>query len=74
MLGGSGDFQMQKVGQIGFPGWGAQVRVSAMKTVRGVCELTPEFGIDSQVFFKDLSDLESLIAHYQEPLRRLADR
>jgi death-on-curing protein len=71
---GNSDFSMQKVGQIGFPGWGAQVRVSAMKTVRSVCELTPEFGIDSQVFFKDLSDLESLIAYYQEPLRRLADR
>jgi hypothetical protein len=63
-----------RLSQIGFPGWGKQVNQGAIKTVRLTCELTAKDGIDSQVFFREVDDLEKLIAHYQEPLRRLADR
>lgn len=64
----------KKVGQIGFPGWGRQVGQGAIKTVRKVCELIPDRGIDSQVFYRGLDDMQSLVAHYQEPLRHLAHR
>jgi death-on-curing protein len=42
--------ELVKVAQIGFPGWGKQVGQGALHTVRKACDLTPEFGIDSQVF------------------------
>lgn len=66
--------ERKRVAQIGFPGWGSPVRQGAIGTVRKACDLTPDHGIDSQVFFKSVDDLESLIAHYQEPLKRLAFR
>jgi death-on-curing family protein len=66
--------ELAKVAQIGFPGWGKQVGQGALHTVRKTCDLTPEFGIDSQVFFNELDTLQALIAHYEEPLRRLANR
>lgn len=66
--------EKRKVAEIGFPSWGKPVGREAIKTVREKCGLTTDNGIDSQVFFKGLDDVESLIAHYQEPLRRLAFR
>lgn len=66
--------EMRRVAQIGFPSWGKQVGLGAINTVRKACELTPDHGVDSQVFFNGVDDLESLIAHYEEPLRRLAYR
>jgi prophage maintenance system killer protein len=66
--------EVRRVGQIGFPGWGGQVGQGAIGTVRKVCELTPAKGVDSQVFFRGVDDLQTLIVHYEEPLRHLADR
>lgn len=66
--------ETRRVAQIGFPSWGKQVGLGAISTVREACGLTPEFGVDSQVFYKGVDDLESLIAHYEEPLRSLAYR
>lgn len=64
----------QKLGQIGFPNWGAIVGKGAIRTVRGVTDLTPEKGIDSQSFFKDADPIPALIQTYHGPLQRLADR
>jgi death-on-curing family protein len=66
--------ERRRVAQIGFPGWGKQVHQGAMRTVRAACLLTPAHGIDSQVFYREVDDLETLIAYYQEPLSRLAER
>jgi death-on-curing protein len=64
----------KKVAQIGFPGWTKQVRMTAIDTVRKETGLTVENGVDSQVFFNGVEPLQKLIAHYEEPLRRLAAR
>ena len=63
-----------RLAQIGFPGWKRQVNNSALRTVRAATDLTPENGVDSQVFFQGTDPLHSLIDRYSEPLRRLADR
>lgn len=69
-----GKKNIQKIVQIGFPRWGAQVNLAALKTVRKECKLLPEDGIDSKTFFKDEDILHCLVAEYRKPLARLADR
>jgi len=63
-----------KVENIGFPSWKKEVGASTISKVRRATGLTPENGIDSKVFFKDLEPMQSLIDLYYEPLRRLADK
>jgi death-on-curing protein len=63
-----------KVLDIGFPSWKKEVGASTISRVRKACGLTPENGIDSQVFFKDFEPMQSLIDIYYDPLRRLADK
>lgn len=58
--------------QVGFPGMKAQVGTAALRTIRRQTALTPEYGIDAQVFFKDADPLPGLVAQYDAPLRRLA--
>lgn len=64
----------QRIGTIGFPDWRKQVTKNDLKNVRELTDLTAQKGCDSQVFYRDADPLNSLIAEYQEPLRRLADR
>lgn len=59
---------------IGFPSWKKEVGASTMARVRKACNLTPEHGVDSAVFFRDFEPMQSLIDLYYEPLRRLADK
>lgn len=66
--------EIRKLGTIGFPGFTRQVQKGDLKKVRELTGLTNDNGYDSQVFFKDAESLDFLIAEYQEPLRRLADR
>jgi len=66
--------QIVKVGQIGFPRWTAQIRASAVKSVREMTGLTYDRGVDSRAFYEGLDPLQSLITTYHEPLRRLAGR
>lgn len=62
------------IAQIGFPGWTKQVGKGAIKTVRQSTGLVPEKGYDSQTFYHGVGDTKILIAHYQEPLQRLANK
>lgn len=64
----------ERVAQIGFPGWSREVSRSAISTVRKSTGLTPENGVDAQVFFKGADPLSTLIGVYEEPLKRLAYR
>lgn len=64
----------QKIMSLGFPGWTRQVAKGDIKAVRQATNLTHERGIDSQAFFNGVEDLHTLIAHYQDPLRRLSQR
>jgi death-on-curing family protein len=64
----------ERVAQIGFPGWSKEVSRNAISTVRKSTGLTPENGVDAQVFFKGADPLSALIGQYEEPLKRLAYR
>lgn len=58
--------------QIGFPSWKSQVGKGAIATIRREAKLTPEYGIDSATFYRGADPLNSLIAQYEGPLKRLA--
>ena len=60
--------------QIGFPGWKSQVGKGAIATVRRAAKLTPDYGIDSAMFYRGADPLNALIAQYEGPLKRLAFR
>jgi len=60
--------------RIGFPSWTTQVFANTIKTVRNATGLVPANQVDSQMFYNGTDDVRQLIAHYQEPLRHLADR
>jgi death-on-curing protein len=64
----------QKIGTISYPGANKQVGKSVLRQVRLLTGLTEEKGYDSQVFYKDSDPLNILIAKYEQPLRRLANR
>jgi len=63
-----------RVTQVGFPGWSSQVNQGAIATVRKQTKLTYEDGVDSTTFFRDEEPIDCLIAEYNEPLKRLAER
>jgi death-on-curing protein len=65
---------VQRVCQIGFPGWKRMVGQGAINTVRHATDLTPERGCDSLVFFRGFDPMSELVKEYENPLRRLADR
>lgn len=64
----------KRLGRIGFPGDTKQVAKGDLRRIRRLCSLTSQNGIDSQSFYRDVDDMTSLLAEYQENLRRLADR
>jgi death-on-curing protein len=63
-----------RIGQVGFPRWTTQVSKNDVRHVREVTRLTAKDGVDSAAFFKGLDPMKSLIASYNEPLLRLAQR
>lgn len=65
--------EKERILQIGFPGWKRQVNPKAIKSVLQVAGLTPENGVDSDVFFKDAEPAYKLISDFKEPLARLKD-
>jgi len=64
----------RRLGRIGYPGDTKQVAKGDIRKIRKLCGLTSKEGIDSQSFYYDVDDMTSLIASYQENLRRLANR
>jgi death-on-curing protein len=69
-----GPERRQRVGRIGYPGDTRQVSLGDIRRVRRMCGLTSTQGIDSQAFYHGVDDMTSLLAEYQDNLRRLADR
>ena len=59
---------------LGFPGWTKTVGKGRIRHIRDVLQLTPEHGVDSQSFFKDVNDMQVLLGMYEGALTRLADR
>ncbi|ATS75511.2 MULTISPECIES: type II toxin-antitoxin system death-on-curing family toxin [Xanthomonas] len=66
--------KLVKIAQIGFPGWKSQVGKGAISTVRRVTKLSPEYGVDSAMFYRGSDPMNTLIAQYEGPLQRLAFR
>lgn len=66
--------ELRKVCSIGFPGWSKVVGKGRLKHIREQFNLTPEHGVDSQSFFRDVDDMRGLIGQYEDALRRLAYR
>mmetsp|Transcript_29475 Transcript_29475/g.57757 ORF Transcript_29475/g.57757 Transcript_29475/m.57757 type:complete len:251 (+) Transcript_29475:2422-3174(+) len=66
--------EARRVCALGFPGWTKQVGKGRISHIRKVLDLTPEFGVDSQAFFKDVDDMRVLIEMYEGALERLAYR
>jgi death-on-curing protein len=64
----------RRVTRIGFRNMGEDVSQADMREVRRATGLTVENGYDSDVLFGGLDPMESLIAEYYEPLRRLAKK
>lgn len=64
----------RRIGRIGYPGDTRQVSRGDIRKIRKMCGLTSREGIDSQSFYHDVDDMTSLLAEYQENLRRLANR
>jgi death-on-curing protein len=62
----------KRVASIGFHDWGSEVSRGDIKTVREALNLTPEHGVDSQVFYQGVDPLASLLLEYAAPLQRLA--
>jgi prophage maintenance system killer protein len=70
----SGKEARHRVGRIGYPGDTRQVAKGDIRKIRKLCGLTSKEGIDSQSFYHGVDDMTSLLAGYQENLRRLANR
>jgi death-on-curing protein len=62
----------RRVTTIGFRDWGTEVSQKDIRDVRRATGLTHEAGFDSAVLLQGLNPMESLIAEYAIPLRRLA--
>ncbi|UZJ65247.1 type II toxin-antitoxin system death-on-curing family toxin [Sphingobacterium sp. KU25419] len=60
--------------QIGFGGWKKKINPKAVKETLKACNLTTEYGVDSQAFFHEADPLNALIDEYQTPLKRLKNR
>ena len=69
-----GKEQRTRVARIGFPGDTKQVNKGDLRKIRKLCDLTSRHGVDSQSFYRGVDDMTSLLAEYQENLRRLANR
>lgn len=60
--------------QIGFPGWKKKINLKAAKEVLNKTGLTAANGIDSKVFYQDVSPMGALIDEFRYPLMRLKDK
>lgn len=66
--------EIRRAFALGFPGWNKQVGKGRLGHIRKELNLTPEHGVDSQSFFRDVDDMKVLLGTYEGALHRLADR
>lgn len=63
-----------RVTKMGYQSETKQVALTELRKLRKECGLTIEKGIDSEAFYRGADDMSSLLAEYQDSIRRLADR
>lgn len=61
-----------RIGSIAWPGDGTEVALKQVKTIREMCGLREEDGVDSDAFYSYTSVIDYFINHYRKVLRRLA--
>ena len=71
---GSKTILEKRIARIGFPGWTKEICNKDIDIVREAANLTPEKGIDSQVFFKHSDPMPAIISHYHKLIYRLRDK
>lgn len=64
----------RRVIHVAFPGWSRQVAKGDIRKILGACDLTPEQGIDAQVFFYDEDPIYFLTSDYRSQIFSLAYR
>ena len=69
-----GSETFQRIGRIGYPSDTRQVSKGDLRKIRKMCGLTQLEGVDSQSFYYGVDDMTSLLAEYQDNIRRLANR
>jgi len=65
---------LKRVATMGFRDWGTDVSMKDLRAVRLATGLIPEKGYDTTVLTQNLNPMETLIAEYAAPLRRLAKK
>ena len=65
--------ERRRLGVISYPGERRFVSLRVLKQVRGICNLTPEHGIDSAAFYDYDEKIDEYINTYRKSLRRLAN-
>jgi death-on-curing protein len=69
-----GSEHRRRIGRLGYPSESKQVSKDDLRVLRKMCELTYKHGVDSQTFYVGVDDMTSLLAEYQDNIRRLAER
>jgi len=62
----------RRVAHIPYPREGMEVGKKVLKSVREVCQLTEEFGYDSEIFYGQETSIDKFIVKYKKTLKRLA--
>lgn len=62
----------KRVGNMSWPGEGHEVALNEIKTVREICRLREEDGVDSESFYNYAVVVDSFVNRYRTTLRRLA--
>ncbi len=64
---------VERVQELPFSGWDAEVSLAQVKQIRKLLELTPENGVSDEQFFTAVDPMELLAYRYRNLLKRLAD-
>jgi death-on-curing protein len=62
----------KRIGTVGWPGDNRDIAINELKSVRRLCRLREEDGIDSEVFYQSRGVIDSFVNRYRKLLRSLA--
>jgi death-on-curing protein len=62
----------KRVGTVGWPGDNRDIAISEIKSVRRLCRLREEDGVDSEVFYQNRGVIDAFVNRYRKLLRSLA--
>lgn len=62
----------KRIGTIGYKDEGTEVSLKELKSIRRLCRLTEEDGVDSAAFYSEEAVIDAFVNRYRTVLRRLA--